>query len=110
MMRTVPQPNNWRLGASLAGGLTLTHYAAFANCRSLPALRDRIAAETPHFPEWGIHVMMSQTGAGELTIGDAHEYGLNPGNNDNDVGIDYIYYRFPVGDRTRFTVSAFNAE
>ena len=77
MMRTAPQPN-WRLGASLCGGLTLTHYASFAHCPSLNALKTRIADETPHFPEWGIHVMVSQNASGELVIGDSHEYGWNP--------------------------------
>lgn len=78
MMRTVPQPENWRAGVALCGGLTLTHYTSFANCPSLAALKTRIETETPHFPEWGIHVMMSQNAAGELIIGDSHEYGLNP--------------------------------
>ncbi|NEP83537.1 MAG: TIGR03364 family FAD-dependent oxidoreductase [Okeania sp. SIO3B3] len=78
MMRTVPQPENWRAGVALCGGLTLTHYTSFAHCPSLTALKTRIETETPHFPEWGIHVMMSQNAAGELIIGDSHEYGLNP--------------------------------
>jgi FAD dependent oxidoreductase TIGR03364 len=75
MMRTVAQPGGWRLGPALCGGLTLTHYGAFAHCQSLGALRDRIQALTPHFPQWGIHVMVSQNGLGELVIGDSHEYG-----------------------------------
>lgn len=78
MMRTVPQADSWRLGASLCAGLTLTHYAAFAHCQSLPALKTRIETETPHFPQWGIHVMMSQNSMGELVIGDSHEYGWTP--------------------------------
>ncbi|RQH10891.1 TIGR03364 family FAD-dependent oxidoreductase [Okeania hirsuta] len=78
MMRTVPQPENWRAGVALCGGLTLTHYTSFAHCPSLATLKTRIETETPHFPEWGIHVMMSQNAAGELIIGDSHEYGLNP--------------------------------
>ncbi|WP_205370530.1 TIGR03364 family FAD-dependent oxidoreductase [Thermoleptolyngbya sp. PKUAC-SCTB121] len=78
MMRTGPQPNGWRIGPSLCAGLTLTHYAAFADCPSLPALKQRIATETPFFPKWGIHVMMSQNRAGELVLGDSHEYGLSP--------------------------------
>ena len=78
MMRTLPQPENWRMGAALCGGLTLTHYTSFADCPSLTALKTRIESETPHFPQWGIHVMMSQNAAGELIIGDSHEYGLNP--------------------------------
>lgn len=78
MIRTVPQPENFSIGTPLCGGLTLTHYSAFSNCPSLVALKDRIAIETPYFPEWGIHVMMSQNNLGELIIGDSHEYGLNP--------------------------------
>ncbi len=78
MMRTIPQPDNFRIGTSLCGGLTLTHYSAFNDCPSLPALKNRISTETPHFPEWGIHVMMSQNSVGELIIGDSHEHGLNP--------------------------------
>lgn len=78
MMRTVPQPDNFSIGAPLCGGLTLTHYSAFSNCSSLFAIKERIATETPYFPKWGIHVMMSQNNSGELIIGDSHEYGLNP--------------------------------
>lgn len=78
MMRSVPQPNYWRLGPALCGGLTLTHYGAFANCPGVSALQNRIAAEAPHFPQWGIHVMVSQNNTGELIIGDSHEYGLRP--------------------------------
>ncbi len=78
MMRTIPQPNNFRINTPLCGGLTLTHYGAFAGCASLGALKERIAQETPYFPEWGIHVMVSQNATGELIIGDSHEYGENP--------------------------------
>jgi FAD dependent oxidoreductase TIGR03364 len=76
MMRTVPQPEIWKLGPSLAFGLTFRHYPAFEICNSLQALKDRIARETPDFDRFGIHVMVSQTALGELTIGDSHEYGL----------------------------------
>ncbi len=78
MMRTGSQPHGFRIGPSLCGGLTLTHYGSFAQCQALPALKDRIQSETPHFPAWGIHVMMSQNGSGECVIGDSHEYGLDP--------------------------------
>jgi D-hydroxyproline dehydrogenase subunit beta len=76
MMRTVPQPDAWALGPSLAFGLTFKHYPTFQICAGLPALKDRISRETPEFDKWGIHVMVSQAGSGELTIGDSHEYGL----------------------------------
>ena len=75
MMRTVPQPNGWSLGPSLAAGLTFRLYPAFELCKSLPALKARIASEMPEYDQWGIHVLVSQTSRGELTIGDSHEYG-----------------------------------
>jgi glycine/D-amino acid oxidase-like deaminating enzyme len=59
----------------LAGGLTLRFYESFQVCETLPALKQRIAAETPEYDRWGIHVLVSQTAGGELTIGDSHEYG-----------------------------------
>ncbi len=74
MMRTPPQPNGWQLGPALAGGLTLRYYPSFELCPSLPALKRRVAEETPEYDRWGIHVMLSQTPAGEITIGDSHEY------------------------------------
>jgi FAD dependent oxidoreductase TIGR03364 len=77
MMRTHRQPDGWDLGPSLAFGLTFTHYPIFRACPSLPALKSRIARERPDLETWGIHVMVSQTSGGQLTIGDSHEYGLS---------------------------------
>ncbi|MDX2146513.1 MAG: TIGR03364 family FAD-dependent oxidoreductase [Planctomycetota bacterium] len=74
MMRTAAQPG-WTLGTHIAGGLTLRHYKAFADCPTLPALRDRIARENPEYDELGIHVLVSQNQRGELLMGDTHEYG-----------------------------------
>ena len=76
MMRTISQPQGWTLGPSLAFGLTFKHYATFQVCTSLQAFKDRVVRETPEFEKWGIHVMVSQTSLGELTIGDSHEYRL----------------------------------
>ncbi|NJK36321.1 MAG: TIGR03364 family FAD-dependent oxidoreductase [Oscillatoriales cyanobacterium RM2_1_1] len=104
MMRTSPQPDQFRIGAALCGGLTLTHYASFAHCHSLAGLKTRIQTETPWFPKWGIHVMVSQNSAGELIIGDSHEYGLNPDPFDradlNRYILDYlkIFAQFPSFD------------
>ncbi|HEX4231407.1 MAG TPA: TIGR03364 family FAD-dependent oxidoreductase [Bryobacteraceae bacterium] len=77
MMRTAPQPQNWQLGPCLAFGLTFRHYPAFEICESLPALAARIAEETPEFDRWGIHVMVSATADGALTLGDSHQYALS---------------------------------
>jgi FAD dependent oxidoreductase TIGR03364 len=76
MMRTVPQPQAWKLGPSLAFGLTFKHYPTFQVCSTLQTLKDRISRETPELERWGIHVMVSQTPQGQLIIGDSHEYGL----------------------------------
>jgi FAD dependent oxidoreductase TIGR03364 len=74
MMRTQPVVGGWHLGPLLAAGLTLRHYQAFAGCPSLPALKKRIAEETPAYDRFGIHVLASQNGRGELVLGDSHEY------------------------------------
>jgi FAD dependent oxidoreductase TIGR03364 len=78
MMRTPPQPNDWTLGPNLAAGLTLQHYASFAHCESLELLKQRFEREMSDYNHWGIHVLVSQTRLGELTIGDSHEYGPDP--------------------------------
>jgi FAD dependent oxidoreductase TIGR03364 len=76
MMRLVTQPNEWRIGPSLCGGLSMIHYPGFQAAASLPALRKRYKEQYAEYLKWGIHVMVSQNGSGELTIGDSHEYGL----------------------------------
>src|SRR5262245_48708861 len=64
-----------RIGPMLAAGLTLAHYRAFQDCPSLPALKKRFADEMSDYARYGIHVLVSQNGFGELTLGDSHEYG-----------------------------------
>lgn len=74
MLRTRPQPGGWRLGPHVAGGLTLAHYAGFEICPSLPAVKARLAAALPAHAAAGIHVMASQNEAGEVILGDSHDY------------------------------------
>ncbi len=75
MMRTGPQPGNRPLGPMLCGGLTLLHYAAFDDLEARVPLAARMAEQLPFHREHGIHVLLSQTADGRLTIGDSHAYG-----------------------------------
>ena len=75
MMRAAAQPYDWRIGPALCGGLSLIHYKSFAAAPSLPQLKELYETEMSEYLDWGIHVMVSQNGNGELTIGDSHEYG-----------------------------------
>lgn len=75
MMRFAPATSDWRMGVSLCGGLSLVHYDSFKAAPSLPKLKEKYEQEMAEYLKWGIHVMVSQNGNGELTVGDSHEYG-----------------------------------
>jgi FAD dependent oxidoreductase TIGR03364 len=94
MLRMAAQPDGWRLGPMLCGGLSLIHYNSFKVAASLDQLKKKLEAEYPEYLQWGIHVMVSQNEAGELTIGDSHEYGLTPDPFDksfiNDLILGYL--------------------
>jgi FAD dependent oxidoreductase TIGR03364 len=74
MMRTVPQPAGFDLGAILVSDLTLCHYPAFRNCPSSQLLQARLDEELPTHRKWGVHVIAAQHFDGTLTLGDSHEY------------------------------------
>lgn len=76
MLRFEAQPDQWRIGPALCGSLSLIHYDAFKAAPSLVNLRKRYEEQYSEYLKWGIHVMASQNGLGEITIGDSHEYGL----------------------------------
>lgn len=76
MLRLASQGEDNCIGPALCGGLSLIHYKGFEAAPSLAQLKKRYEAQYPKELQWGIHVMASQNGLGELTIGDSHEYGL----------------------------------
>jgi FAD dependent oxidoreductase TIGR03364 len=94
MMRLAAQPENWRIGPALCGGLSMVHYKGFEVASSHAALRSHYEATLPGYLRWGIHVMVSQNGEGELTVGDSHEYSLAPDpfnrQQINDLILDYL--------------------
>jgi FAD dependent oxidoreductase TIGR03364 len=94
MMRLGTPPGIERIGPSLCGALSLLHYKGFAAAASLAILRKRLEEEFPDYIQWGIHVMVSQNEAGELTVGDSHEYGLTHDPFDrqhiNQLILDYL--------------------
>lgn len=104
MMRLAPQPDDWRIGPSLCGALSLLHYKSFAAAPSLHPLRKRLSEFYPQYIEWGIHVMVSQNGFGELTVGDSHEYGLTHDPFDkqliNQLILDYLKQFAKLKDET----------
>jgi FAD dependent oxidoreductase TIGR03364 len=75
MMRSQAYGDRFRVGTHLAAGLTLRHYPSFAKCPTLPSLARRLDADLPDHGRYGIHVLVAQNDAGELVIGDSHEYG-----------------------------------
>jgi FAD dependent oxidoreductase TIGR03364 len=76
MMSLETQPEGWRIGPALCGGLSLVHYAGFGEAPSLPELKRYYQEQWGSYLDWGIHVMVAQNSKGELIIGDSHEYGL----------------------------------
>ena len=74
MLRTIPQPDHWKMGAALCGGLSLIHYKSFTTAASLTNLKIRYQNEMSEYLDWGIHVMACQNNTRQITIGDSHEY------------------------------------
>lgn len=71
MLRTAAQPH-LRLPTTVASGLTLRRYPAFASCPSWVRLREEPVA--PGVLEAGIHILTVQDPDGSFVVGDSHEY------------------------------------
>ena len=108
MMRFAPETAGWRIGTSICGGLSLTHYHAFKAAPSLQKLKDHYAAEMQDYLDWGIHVMVSQNHLGELTVGDTHEYAntFDPFDkaNLNQLVLDYLQ-KFAISENWKLIQS-----
>ena len=75
MMRTVPQPNSWTLNPFILGGLSLSRYAAFADCAGIDELKQFQQSHYPTELAHGIHAIACQEADGSVTLGDSHKYG-----------------------------------
>jgi FAD dependent oxidoreductase TIGR03364 len=65
----------WRLQGAVMNDLGLTRYLGYADCPSLPALRQKLMAEQPEAFDNGIHLIVVQSADGSLVVGDSHHYG-----------------------------------
>src|SRR5262249_43052397 len=72
MMRTIAQPQV-RLPTTVASGLTLRRYPAFASCPGFARLTQEPVA--PGVLEAGIHILTVQDPDGSFVVGDSHEHG-----------------------------------
>ncbi|OED34773.1 hypothetical protein AB833_31990 [Chromatiales bacterium (ex Bugula neritina AB1)] len=85
MLRTYPQPMQWKVQPFVLGGLSIARYDAFAACKSIAALRAYQQQHCQQYLTHGIHVIASQESDGSITIGDSHHYGR--AHNEPDGGI-----------------------
>lgn len=73
-MLRVDNPGGRTIEPAVQTGYSMLRYGGFAECASLPALRDRLTAETPELVAIGLNLMFTQRPDGTLTIGDTHSY------------------------------------
>ncbi|MGI9350086.1 MAG: FAD-dependent oxidoreductase, partial [Rhizobiaceae bacterium] len=75
MLRTHPQPEGWRLGPFILGGLSIGRYAGFQECDGIAELKRQLEDRYPVHIENGINAIAVQELDGSVTIGDSHKYG-----------------------------------
>ncbi|HTU21562.1 MAG TPA: TIGR03364 family FAD-dependent oxidoreductase [Gemmataceae bacterium] len=87
MLRIAPQPR-LRMPTTLASGLTLRRYPAFAGCPSWARLNEEPAA--PGVLEAGIHILTVQDPDGSFVVGDSHQYGAGDFNDVLDARLEAL--------------------
>ncbi|HTU17860.1 MAG TPA: TIGR03364 family FAD-dependent oxidoreductase [Gemmataceae bacterium] len=87
MLRTVAQPH-LHLPTTVASGLTLRRYPAFASCPSWPRLSEEPVATGVQ--EAGIHILTVQDSDGSFVVGDSHEYGTGDLNEILDARLETL--------------------
>ena len=78
MLRTVPQPDGWRLPAPVMSDLGLVRYLGYAALPEVAALRGRLEAEQGAWLANGVHLIVVQSADGSLVVGDLHHYDPTP--------------------------------
>ena len=68
----------WRLPAAIMSDLGLHRYRGYADCASLPRLRQRLQREQKDELDNGVHLIVVQSADGSLVVGDSHHYGPTP--------------------------------
>ena len=78
MLRTVPQPDGWRLPAPVMSDLGLVRYLGYAALPEAAALRARLESEQGAWLANGVHLIVVQSADGSLVVGDLHHYDPTP--------------------------------
>ena len=73
-MLRIDNPTGRTIEPAVQTGYSMLRYGGFAECPSLPTLRDRLTHETPDLVAIGLNLMFTQRPDGTLTIGDTHSY------------------------------------
>jgi FAD dependent oxidoreductase TIGR03364 len=74
-MLRVAAPGNRVIDPAVLSGFSLLRYGGFEECPSLPAVKERLAADHPDLVAAGLNLMFTQRPDGDLTVGDTHTYG-----------------------------------
>jgi len=102
MVRTVPQPEDCRLGPFVLGGLSVARYEAFQACAGIDDLKRMLQDRYPDQLLQGIHVIAAEETDGSVTIGDSHHYNevVSPAQSEviERLILDYLAERVALAD------------